>query len=67
MNVGGCQIVFWGGRGACNTTYVDNLIDAMVLGLENDRALNQAFFITDGERVSCQHSSHFHLAAISPP
>ncbi len=55
-----------GGRGACNTTYVDNLIDAMVLGLENDRALNQAFFITDGERVSWGDFIRAHMALMEP-
>ena len=39
-----------GGNGACNTTHVDNLIDAIFLSIENDAALGEAFFITDGER-----------------
>jgi nucleoside-diphosphate-sugar epimerase len=57
-----------GGRGACNTTYVDNLIDAMMLGLENDRGLNQAFFITDGEHVSWGDFIRAHLALmVTPP
>ena len=55
-----------GGHGACNTTYVDNLIDAMALGLENDRALNQAFFITDGERVSWGDFIRAHMALMEP-
>jgi len=55
-----------GGRGACNTTYVDNLIDAMVLGLENDAALNQAFFVTDGERVTWGDFIHAHMAIVKP-
>jgi nucleoside-diphosphate-sugar epimerase len=55
-----------GGRGACNTTYVDNLVDAMILGLENDHALNQAFFITDGERVSWGDFTRAHVALIDP-
>jgi nucleoside-diphosphate-sugar epimerase len=45
---------------------VDNLIDAMVLGLENDRALNQAFFITDGERVSWGDFIRAHMALMEP-
>jgi nucleoside-diphosphate-sugar epimerase len=53
-----------GGRGACNTTYVDNLIDAMVLGLENDAALNQTFFITDGERITWGDFIRAHMALI---
>jgi nucleoside-diphosphate-sugar epimerase len=55
-----------GGRGACNTTFVDNLIDAMVLGLENDQALNQAFFITDGEKVSWGDFIRAHAALMEP-
>jgi nucleoside-diphosphate-sugar epimerase len=55
-----------GGHGACNTTYVDNLIDSMMLGLENDRALNQAFFITDGERVSWGDFIRAHMALMEP-
>jgi len=41
-----------GGKGACNTTHVDNLVDAIFLSIENDRALGEAFFITDGERIT---------------
>jgi nucleoside-diphosphate-sugar epimerase len=41
-----------GGKGACNTTYIDNLIDAVFLSLENDQAVGQIFFITDGERAT---------------
>ncbi len=41
-----------GGRGACNTTYVDNLVDAIFLSLENERANGESFFITDGEEIT---------------
>lgn len=41
-----------GGRGACNTTYVDNLVDAILLCLGNDACVGQAFFITDGEPIT---------------
>jgi nucleoside-diphosphate-sugar epimerase len=41
-----------GGKGTCNTTYVDNLVDAIFSSIQNDRAPGQAFFITDGERIS---------------
>src|SRR5207253_10190678 len=56
-----------GGRGACNLTYVDNLIDAMVLGLENDHGLYQAFFITDGERVTWGDFIRAHMALMETP
>ncbi len=41
-----------GGNGACNTTYVDNLVDAIFLAVERDQGVGQAFFITDGERIT---------------
>src|SRR5205823_13643191 len=41
-----------GGRGACNTTYVDNLVDAIFLSLENEKAAGRTFFITDGEQIT---------------
>lgn len=41
-----------GGSGICNTTYVDNLVDAIFLTLKTDGANGQAFFITDGERIT---------------
>ena len=54
------------GRGACNTTYVDNLIDAMFLTLENDRALSQVFFITDGEKIDWGEFIRAHARMMSP-
>ena len=51
-----------GGRGACNTTYVDNLIDAMFLSIENDGALNETFTITDGDRVTWGDFIRAHVA-----
>jgi nucleoside-diphosphate-sugar epimerase len=56
-----------GGRGACNTTYVDNLIDAMLLSLENDRALNETFFITDGDKVTWGDFIRAHVAMMAAP
>jgi len=56
-----------GGRGACNTTYVDNLIDAMFLSMENDRALNDTFFITDGDQVTWGDFIRAHMAMMTAP
>jgi len=55
-----------GGRGACNTTYVDNLVDAIFLSLENDRAIGEIFFITDGERVTWGDFIRAHAAMMDP-
>jgi nucleoside-diphosphate-sugar epimerase len=55
------------GKGACNTVYVDNLVDAILLALENERAVGQTFFITDGEEVSWGDFIRAHAAMIAPP
>jgi nucleoside-diphosphate-sugar epimerase len=56
-----------GGRGACNTTYVDNLIDAMFLSMESDRALNETFFIADGDKVTWGDFIRAHMAMMTAP
>jgi nucleoside-diphosphate-sugar epimerase len=56
-----------GGRGACNTTYVDNLVDAIFLSLENERAVGEIFFVTDGERVTWGDFIRAHAAMMDPP
>jgi len=53
-----------GGRGACNTTYVDNLIDAVFLSLDNDAASGETFFITDGETVTWGDFIQSHVAML---
>jgi nucleoside-diphosphate-sugar epimerase len=40
------------GNGLCNTTYVDNLVDAMLLAAQKPEAVGQIFTITDGERIT---------------
>jgi len=37
-----------GGRGSFNYVYIDNLVDAIALACEDDRALGQAFIVNDG-------------------
>ncbi len=41
-----------GGRYALNTTYVGNLVDAILLALDHPRAVGEVFNVTDGEFVS---------------
>lgn len=53
-----------GGQGACNTTYVDNLIDAIFLCLDNDASSGNTFFITDGEGVTWGDFIHAHAAML---
>jgi nucleoside-diphosphate-sugar epimerase len=37
-----------GGRGAFNYLFIENLVDAILLACEDDRALGQAFIVNDG-------------------
>ncbi len=41
-----------GGKGVCNTVYVDNLVQAMWQAAISKHAANQDFIITDGEQVT---------------
>src|SRR5262249_3399551 len=40
------------GRRALNTLFIGNLVQAIFLALENDRAVGQVYNLTDGEFVS---------------
>jgi len=53
-----------GGRGACNVTYVDNLIDAIFLCLDNNASSGETFFITDGEGVTWGDFIRAHAAML---
>jgi nucleoside-diphosphate-sugar epimerase len=55
-----------GGKGACNTTYVDNLVDAVFLAVENLRAVGESFFITDGEQITWGDFIRSHIAMMNP-
>jgi nucleoside-diphosphate-sugar epimerase len=41
-----------GGESVLNTIYVENLIDAIFLAVESDKAVGETFNLTDGERVT---------------
>jgi nucleoside-diphosphate-sugar epimerase len=41
-----------GGKGALNTIYVENLIDAFFLAVNNPEAVGQVYNLTDGETIS---------------
>ena len=45
-------ILINGGSGAANLVYVDNLIDAVFLALENDAGNGEAFFIADENNLT---------------
>ena len=52
------------GKGACNTTYVDNLVDAVFASITNDRAVGNTFFITDGEAITWKDFIRAHMAML---
>jgi nucleoside-diphosphate-sugar epimerase len=52
-----------GGKGVCNHLYVDNLIDALFLAIEQE-AHGEVFNLTDGEQTTWKDYYH-HLADIS--
>jgi len=54
------------GKGACNTTYVDNLVDAMFLALDVPHAFGESFFITDGESVTWGDFIRAHVDMMEP-
>jgi nucleoside-diphosphate-sugar epimerase len=63
-------IVIGKGDGICNTLFVDNLVDAMILAAEKDKAVGEAFIITDG--IMCtweEYIGHYGqmLGLASPP
>lgn len=55
-----------GGSGACNTTYVDNLVDAVLASIENEEALGKIFFITDGEAITWGDFIRRHAVMLNP-
>lgn len=44
----GKMLIIAGGRGTFNYVYIDNLVDAIQLTASDDRALGQAFIVSDG-------------------
>lgn len=44
----GKMVLFDRGRGMLNYVYIDNLVDAILLVTEDDRALGEAFIVNDG-------------------
>lgn len=40
------------GEGACNTIFIDNLVDATLLCVQHEQAIGQVFFVTDDEKIS---------------
>ena len=52
------------GNGACNTGYVDDLVDAVFLAIETEKAVGETFYITDGERITWGEYIRAHLPMV---
>lgn len=48
----GRMVLVDGGTGVCNSLYVDNLVEAMLLAAEHDDAVGKVFHISDASPVS---------------
>lgn len=48
----GSLILINNGEGICNVLYIDNLVHAIELAIENDRAIGERFIITDGKPIT---------------
>lgn len=54
------------GAGICNVGYVDNVVDAILLALEVERAVGKTFSVTDGEAVTWGEFIRAHAAMVQP-
>jgi nucleoside-diphosphate-sugar epimerase len=52
------------GKGACNTVYVDNLVDAIFLAIEKEQAVGETFYISDGEHITWGDFIRAHVAML---
>lgn len=48
----GALPILEGGVNICNSVFIDNLIEAILLSLERPEAIGETFFVTDKERVT---------------
>lgn len=48
----GTMYLIGGGKGICNTIYVDNLVEAVRLALTADNVDKESFFVSDSEQVT---------------
>ncbi|MDP2659851.1 MAG: NAD-dependent epimerase/dehydratase family protein [Dehalococcoidia bacterium] len=60
----GHMVLVNGGTGVCNTLYVDNLVEAMLLAGEKDGAAGQVFHISDANPVTWKEFIEAHARAL---
>lgn len=60
----GHMVLVDGGTGVCNSLYVDNLVEAMLLAAERDGAVGEVFHISDASPVTWKEYIEAHVRAI---
>ncbi|MBI3913987.1 MAG: NAD-dependent epimerase/dehydratase family protein [Chloroflexi bacterium] len=63
----GAPVLIGNGDGICNAIYIDNLIDLILLALQNDAAIGQAFIGTEGRGVTWRefYGAYARIAGVS--
>jgi nucleoside-diphosphate-sugar epimerase len=60
----GRMLLVNGGTGTCNALYVDNLVDAMFLAADSERAAGEVFHISDARPVTWREYMEAHARAL---
>jgi nucleoside-diphosphate-sugar epimerase len=60
----GRMVLVNGGNGICNSLYVDNLVEAMLLAAEHDGAVGEVFHISDASPVTWKEFIKAHARAL---
>jgi nucleoside-diphosphate-sugar epimerase len=60
----GRMVLVNGGQGICNSLYVDNLIEALLIAAEHDRAVGEIFHISDTSPVTWKEYIEAHARAL---
>lgn len=60
----GRMVLVNGGAGICNSLYVDNLVDAMLLSAQHPRATGEVFHISDARPVTWKEFIEGHARAL---
>jgi hypothetical protein len=55
------------GKNPCNVVHVYNLVDAILLALDSERADGKTFFITDGEPITWKDFLEAHVVFLNKP
>jgi nucleoside-diphosphate-sugar epimerase len=60
----GRMVLVDGGRGVCNSLYIDNLVEAMLLAAVSENAVGNVFHISDASPISWKEFIEAHAQAI---